>query len=445
MGEQRMRMVEKLSAKEATLAVVGLGYVGLPLAAAFSHHFRVIGFDVSEEKIAGYRKGHDVTQELGDELLQAASVDFTSDPTRLREADFVVVAVPTPVNPDKTPDLEPVKNAAKLVGENLRPGAIVVFESTVYPGVTEDICLPIVEKASGKKGGVDFTIGYSPERINPGDKVHRLANICKVVSGMNRETMKEISAVYQKIIEAGVYEAQSIRVAEAAKLVENTQRDINIAFMNELAIVCHRMNIKTNDVIDAMDTKWNALHFRPGLVGGHCIGIDPYYFIHEAEIQGHRPRLIATARRVNNDMGPMVAQAVVQEMLLAKIDAARANVYFLGMTFKEDCPDVRNSLPVDIVRWLKEYGIAPHIVDPVADREDFRRLYQMDLETDLATVREADCLVFLVRHQVFRDLTPQQVEKMYRKVPDQQRVLIDVKGIFPEEAYAGADIRYWSL
>ena len=438
-------MVEKLSTKEATLAVVGLGYVGLPLAVAFSQHFRVIGFDVSEEKIAAYRKGHDVTCELGDARLREASVDFTSDPARLREAAFVVVAVPTPVNPDKTPDLEPVKSAAKLVGENLCPGAIVVFESTVYPGVTEDVCLPIIEQASGKKGGVDFTIGYSPERINPGDKVHRLENICKIVSGMNRATTKEIGAVYQRIIEAGVYEAQSIRVAEAAKLVENTQRDINIAFVNELAIVCHRMHIKTNDVIDAMDTKWNALRFRPGLVGGHCIGIDPYYFIHEAETQGYRPRLIATARRVNNDMGPVVAQAVVQEMLLAKIDVARANVYLLGMTFKEDCPDVRNSLPVDIVRWLEEYGITPRLVDPVADREDFRRLYQMELETDLSAVRDADCLVFLVRHQAFRELTTAQVEKMYRRLPGRQRVLVDVKGMFAEEAYAAADMRYWSL
>lgn len=440
-----MNMTEKLASKDVSLAVVGLGYVGLPLAAAFSRHFRVIGFDVSEDKIAEYRHGHDITQEIGDVALQEADIDFTSDPARLREAAFVVVAVPTPVNPDKTPDLEPVRSAAKIVGENLRPGAIVVFESTVYPGVTEDICLPIMEQTSGLKGGVDFKIGYSPERINPGDKVHRLANICKIVSGMDKEALTEISAVYSTIIEAGVYQAPTIKVAEAAKLVENTQRDINIAFMNELAIVCHRMNIKTNDVIDAMDTKWNALRFRPGLVGGHCIGIDPYYFIHQAELLGYRPRLISTGRRVNNDMAPIVARAVVKEMLRAQLDAARANVYLMGMTFKEDCPDVRNSLPVDIVRWLKEYGINPRIVDPVADRVDFARLYQISLITDLSEVTEADCLVFLVQHEVFRNLTQEQVEKMYRIVPGRQRVLMDIKGIFPEEPYVEAGFRYWSL
>lgn len=440
-----MGITEELAEGKAVLAVVGLGYVGLPLAEAFSHHFKVIGFDVSEEKIAHYQNGHDITNELGDEVLKAAPIEFTSDAKRLKEASFIAVAVPTPVNLDKTPDLTPVRRAAKIVGENLRRGSIVVFESTVYPGVTEDVCLPILEEASGLKGGVDFKVGYSPERINPGDKVHRLHNICKIVSGMDQVALEDISAVYRMIVEAGVYQAQSIRVAEAAKLVENTQRDINIAFVNELSIVCHLMNIATNDVLDAMDTKWNALRFRPGLVGGHCIGIDPYYFIHEAERLGYRPQLIAMGRQINHDMVQVVGQAIIKEMLLARLDVPRAKVYLLGMTFKEDCPDVRNSLPVDIARWLKEYGVEPLVVDPVVDREDFSHLYEAPLITDMSEVKEADCLVFLVQHREFRDLQKAQIEAMYRRVPGQSRVLVDIKGMFSEAEYEAAGYRYWSL
>ena len=438
-----MRLVEKLAAREARLAVVGLGYVGLPLAAAFSTKFPVIGFDVNRAKIEQCEAGRDITGEIGDERLQSLTVEFTSDAARLEDASFVVVAVPTPVRSDNSPDLDPVKAATEIVGRHLRKGAVVVFESTVYPGVTEDICLPILEKASGLKGGQDFKIGYSPERVNPGDKVHRLENICKIVSGMDDEALETIAEVYGAVVES-VYRAPGIRVAEAAKLVENTQRDVNIAFMNELAMVCHRMNIDTNAVIDAMDTKWNALKFRPGLVGGHCIGIDPYYFIHEAELLGYRPRLIATGRRVNNEMGRYVAESVVQEMLRAGIDVPRTNVWLLGMTFKEDCPDVRNSLPVDIFHWLTEYGLTPKAADPVADREDFARLYDFPLR-DLAEVKEADCLVFLVRHECFRRLTEPEIAGFFRRQPGAARVIIDVKSMFSAAEYRAAGYRYWSL
>ncbi len=437
-----MSLLEKLKARETKLAVVGLGYVGLPLAAAFSTRFSVIGFDVNRNKIEQYEAGRDVTEELGDERLHALTIDYTSDAARLREASFIVVAVPTPVKSDNSPDLEPVKAASELVGRHLQKGAVVVFESTVYPGVTEDVCLPILERASGFKGGRDFKIGYSPERINPGDKVHRLENICKIVSGMDDEALETIAGVYEAVVES-VYRAPSIRVAEAAKLVENTQRDVNIAFMNELAMVCHRMNIDTNAVIDAMDTKWNALKFRPGLVGGHCIGIDPYYFIHEAELLGYRPRLIATGRRVNNEMSRYVADATVREMLKAGLDVARSNVYLMGMTFKEDCPDVRNSLPVDICHWLTEYGVQPRAVDPVADRADFLRLYGFPLH-EIDEVKEADCLVFLVRHECFRTMSEERVAGFFRR-DGRARVIIDVKSMFSAAAYRAAGYRYWSL
>ena len=429
----------------STLAVVGLGYVGLPLAAAFSKHFRVIGCDINETKIAEYRAGHDATEELGDAELQAAKIEFTSDAARLAEADFIVVAVPTPVHGDKTPDLEPVKGASRLVGKNMRKGTVVVYESTVYPGVTEEICRPILETSSGLACGRDFAIGYSPERINPGDREHRLKNIRKIVSGMDEATLNEIAEVYGKIIEAGVYRAPSIKVAEAAKLVENAQRDINIAFMNELAMAFNRMDIDTNEVVKAMDTKWNALGFRPGLVGGHCIGVDPYYFIYQAELLGYHSQIIAAGRRVNDSMSEFVAGEIVRAMLQNGVDACRARVYLLGMTFKEDCPDTRNSRPVDVYHALRGYGIHPIAVDPIADKEDFQREYGISLH-DTSEIKDADCLVFLVRHRAFREWGAADLPKFFRRPASGAKcVVIDVKSIFPRNEIEAAGYAYWNL
>jgi len=332
----------------STIAVVGLGYVGLPLAAAFSKHFHVIGYDVNEEKLDLYKKGVDPTGEIGEAGLKECTILFTADAEKIHEADFIVVAVPTPINEDKTPDLRPVESSSSAVGRHMKKGAIVVYESTVYPGVTENICGPILEKESGLVLGKDFKIGYSPERINPGDKVHVLKNIVKIVSGMDEETLETIASVYSTIIEAGVYRAPNILVAEAAKLCENSQRDINIAFMNEPSLVFHRMGIDTLEVVKAMNTKWNALGFTPGLVGGHCIGVDPYYFIYEAELLGFHSHVITAGRHINDGMSEFVAKSLKEELLKSHVDTRHANIYLLGMTFKENCPDTRNSRAIDI-------------------------------------------------------------------------------------------------
>jgi UDP-N-acetyl-D-galactosamine dehydrogenase len=384
-------MFNKLINKEEKIAVIGLGYVGLPLAAAFARKVNVIGFDLNKEKIELYKKGVDPTNEIGDDNVAASSVQFTSDETRLRDAGFYIIAVPTPINQDKTPDLFPVERATVILGRHLKKGSIVVYESTVYPGVTEDVCIPILEKESGLKSGTDFKVGYSPERINPGDKVHRLENIVKIVSGMDDESLDEIAKVYELVVEAGVHRVSSIKVAEAAKVVENSQRDINVAFMNELAMAFDKMGIDTNEVVDAMNTKWNALGFRPGLVGGHCIGVDPYYFVYEAEKLGYHSEIIASGRRINDGMGTFVADAAIKQMILAGKTVKHAKVYILGLTFKENCPDIRNSKVVDIIRRLREYGVEPLVVDPWADEKDARREYGMEL-TKLEDVKNADMM-----------------------------------------------------
>ncbi len=440
-----MSLVSALQVKEKSLAVIGLGYVGLPLAAAYARQFNVVGFDVNQDKIAAYKAGRDSTAELGEEALKNVTIHFTTDETQLRAASFLIVAVPTPINGDKTPDLLPVRSASEVVGRNLQPGSIVVFESTVYPGVTEEICRPILEKESGLLCGRDFKIGYSPERINPGDRVHRLTNIRKIVSGMDEESLRDIAAVYSTIIEAGVYPAPTIKIAEAAKLVENAQRDINIAFMNELAMVFDRMDIDTNEVLKAMNTKWNALGFQPGLVGGHCIGIDPYYFIYQAELLGYHSQIIAAGRRVNDGMSQFVAQAIVKKMIHAGLDVCRARIYLLGMTFKEDCPDTRNSRPVDVFHWLQEYGLEPVAVDPVADPGEFTREYGIPLQT-MQTIENADCVVFLVAHQAFRRLSRTAIDRMFRPAADgQKRVIVDVKSIFSGAELTQAGYLYWNL
>lgn len=436
---------ERIRAKKDFLAVVGLGYVGLPIAVAFAEKVKTLGFDINREKINIYKQGADPTHEVGDEKLQQTPLEFTTEPARLREARFIIVAVPTPVNGDKTPNLAPVISASTIIGQNLSPGSIVVFESTVYPGVTEDICRPILEKESGLVCGRDFKIGYSPERINPGDHVHRLENIRKIVAGMDEETVDNMAAVYGLIIRAGTYKAPSIKIAEAAKLAENAQRDLNIAFMNELAMAFDQMGISTKDVTDAMNTKWNALRFYPGLVGGHCIGVDPYYFIYHAEMRGYHSQIIAAGRKINDHMGIFIADNVIKKMIQADMNVKRSTIYIMGLTFKENCPDMRNSKALDVCRHLAGYGIRVKAVDPFVDQKEVRKELDMEL-VDLKDVADADCLVLLVAHQQFKDLQPADLARMFKPHKQQARhVLIDIKNIFDRKSMEKEGYIYWSL
>lgn len=439
-----MSLYEKIVKKEEKISVVGLGYVGMPIAVAFAKKVDVIGFDLNQKKIELYKAGIDPTNEVGNEEIKQTSVEFTTDETRLKEAKFHIIAVPTPINSDKTPDLSPVEGASKIVGRNLTKGSIVVYESTVYPGVTEEICVAILEIESGLKCGVDFKIGYSPERINPGDKVHRLENIIKIVSGMDDESLEEIANVYELVIEVGVHKAESIKVAEAAKVVENSQRDINIAFMNELAMVFDRMGIDTKEVINAMNTKWNALKFYPGLVGGHCIGVDPYYFVYEAEKLGYHSQIILSGRKINDGMGKFIADAIIKKLILANKVVKQSKVVILGMTFKENTPDTRNSKVVDIVKSLREYGINPIVVDPVADVEVAKLEYGIDL-VDLKDVNSADCIVFAVAHDAFKQMSIDDVNTLFGDFCNYEKVLIDVKCIFNRFEIEEKGYSYWRL
>lgn len=440
-----MSLYERIKSGEAAISLVGLGYVGMPLAVAFAAKgVKVIGFNRNQHRIDLYRAGVDPTHEVGDEVIARTTVDFTSDETRLREASFHIVAVPTPINQDHTPDLEPVENASRIVGRNLTKGSIVVYESTVYPGVTEDVCLPILERESGLKCGVDFKVGYSPERINPGDKVHRLENIKKIVSGMDPESLEEIQNIYNIVIEVGTYPVSNIKTAEAIKVVENSQRDINIAFMNELAMVFDRMGIDTVEVIQGMKTKWNALNFYPGLVGGHCIGVDPYYFTYEAEKLGYHSQIILSGRKVNDGMGQFVADATIKQMILAGKRVREAKVVILGVTFKEDCPDTRNSKVHDIIRRLNEYGITPLLVDPVADPEGAKKECPTAL-VPLESVSGADCVILAVAHREFRAMTLEEIDAMYAPMANSEKVLIDVKSVLNKAEIEAAGYRYWRL
>lgn len=440
-----MSLYEKLIEKEETLALVGLGYVGMPIAHAFAKKgLNVIGFDLNNEKIELYKNGTDPTKEIGDEEIKKTRIIFTSDEVELKNAKFIIIAVPTPVNTDHTPDLSPVIGASEIVGRNLTPGAIIVYESTVYPGCTEDVCIPILEKQSGLKCGVDFKIGYSPERINPGDKVHRLENIHKIVSGIDQESLSEIKAVYDLVIEVGTHPVSNIRTAEAVKVVENSQRDINIAFMNELAMVFDRMDIDTNEVVDGMNTKWNALGFRPGLVGGHCIGVDPYYFTYEAEKLGYHSQIILNGRIVNDSMGAYVADRAVHKMIEAGQAPKKSKVVILGLTFKENCPDTRNSKVDDIIKRLNTYGIEPVVVDPWASERDAMNEYGVKL-TKLSDIKNADCVIFAVAHDEFKKLCLTDIKKMYRESSDEEKVIIDVKGIFRVKDLKASDMIWWRL
>jgi len=441
----QLEIFNRIQKKEDYLAVVGLGYVGLPIAVAFAEKVKTLGFDINSGKIDIYKQGIDPTQEIGNAKIQKTTLEFTIDPTRLREARVIIVAVPTPINGDKTPNLTPVVEASKIIGENLAKGTIVVFESTVYPGVTEDVCIPILEKESNLVCGRDFKVGYSPERINPGDKVHTLDNIPKIVSGMDEETLENIAAVYELVIHAGVYKAPSIKVAEAAKLSENAQRDINIAFMNELAMIFDRMEINTKQVVEAMNTKWNALGFYPGLVGGHCIGVDPYYFIYQAEVLGYHSKIIAAGRHVNDSMPTFIVDNVVKKLIQCGKNIQTANIYIFGITFKEDCPDIRNSKAIDICKQLAVYGMKVKVVDPVVDKTEFKGELDRKL-VEIKDVRNADCLIFLVAHQEFKTLGAADLERMFKQKKDQsQHVIIDIKNIIEPKIIAEKGYSYWSL
>ena len=437
-----MSLYQKIVNKEEKISLVGLGYVGMPIAVSFSKKVDVIGFDVNKAKIDLYKSGIDPTKEVGDEAIKNCSVDFTSDPERLREAKFHIVAVPTPVNADHTPDLSPVEGASHILGKYLTKGSIVVYESTVYPGVTEDVCVPILEAESGLKCGVDFKIGYSPERINPGDKVHRLETIVKIVSGMDEETLDEVAKVYELVVEAGVHRAESIKVAEAAKVIENSQRDINIAFMNELSIIFNKMGIDTKAVLEAAGTKWNFLKFFPGLVGGHCIGVDPYYLTYKAEQMGYHSQIILSGRRINDDMGKYVVESLVKKLIQADIPVKSARVAILGFTFKENCPDTRNTRIIDIVNELKEYSITPVIADPVADKDEAMHEYGMEF-ADMDTIRDMDAVILAVSHEEFSSLTIEDMAKFYSG--EHTKVLLDIKGLLNRKEYENAGYIYWRL
>lgn len=461
-----MKLYEKIVSRQEKISLIGLGYVGMPIAVAFAKKVDVIGFEVNKEKIRLYRDGIDPTKEVGNEVIKNTTVDFTLDETRLREAKFHIVAVPTPVKEDRTPDLTPVESASLTLGRNLTKGSVVVFESTVYPGVTEDICVPILEKESGLKCGIDFKVGYSPERINPGDQEHRLETIKKVVSGIDKETLDTVAKVYELVVDVGVYKAESIKVAEAAKVIENSQRDINIAFMNELSIIFNKMGIDTKAVLEAAGTKWNFLEFTPGLVGGHCIGVDPYYLTYKAEQMGYYSQIILSGRKINDDMGKYVAESTIKKMIKANKQINGAKVAIFGVTFKENCPDVRNTKVVDVIKELEEYGVEVKVVDPVADRKDLWHEYKIN-PCNIEEIKEMDAVIFAVPHEEFKDICLKDVKMMYRssvgsinfevmseiaattefglEVDKSDCVLVDIKGMFNRTEAEQMGFLYWRL
>ena len=438
------RIYKGLIAGKEKIALVGLGYVGMPIAVEFAKHVPVIGFDINEKRVNEYRNGIDSTNEVG-EAISKTTVDFTADPTRLKEAKFIIVAVPTPVNDDTTPDLRMVQGASKIVGQNLTEGTIVVFESTVYPGVTEDICVPIIEKESGLKCGMDWKIGYSPERINPGDRVHTLTTIRKIVSGMDEESAREIKRGYDIVIKEGTVQVSNIKTAEAVKVIENSQRDINIAFMNEVAMICDKMGIDTDEVIYGMNSKWNALGFKPGLVGGHCIGVDPYYLTNAAEKLGYHSQIILNGRKVNDSMGAYVADAAIKEMIEAGLAPKKATVVILGITFKENCPDTRNSKVVDIIKRLREYDIHPLVSDSWADIDVAKQEYGVDL-LPFNEIPKADCVVVAVGHGEYRSMSMMQLKELFKpESADEEKVLIDVKSLYRMDELKASGMRFWRL
>ncbi len=439
-----MDLYKRIKNKQEKISLIGLGYVGLPIAVSFAKKVNVIGFDINKKKIELYRKGIDPTKEVGNKEIKNTTVEFTTDASKLREAKFHIVAVPTPINANRTPDLNPLKTASSIVGRNLVEGSIVVFESTVYPGVTEEICIPILEKESQMKCGPDFKVGYSPERINPGDKLHRLGTIIKVVSGIDKESLDIIANVYKLVAEAGIYKADSIKVAEAAKVIENAQRDINIAFMNELAIIFNKMDIDTQAVLKAANTKWNFLNFTPGLVGGHCIGVDPYYLTYKAEQLGYHPQVILSGRRINDNMGKYIVENLIKNLIKADIPVQGAKAAILGFTFKGNCPDTRNTKIIDIVNELKEYGIFSIVSDPWADAAEIKSEYGIDL-TPIKSIKDVDAVIIAVGHEQFKKLDRNDLDRLFKDAPNENKVLLDIKGVLNKKEYKTAGYRYWGL
>jgi UDP-N-acetyl-D-galactosamine dehydrogenase len=441
--EKKLVTIDQIRKKKAKIAVVGLGYVGLPLAAAFGKKVDVIGFEIHADKVRQLEEGFDATGELSAEDLTNTQIKYTTNPADLREADFIIVTVPTPIDKNNNPDLSPMEKASQAIGQNLKKGAIIVYESTVYPGVTEDICVPILEHESGLKCGIDFKVGYSPERINPGDKVHTVEKIMKVVSGMDLETLDTVAQVYELVITAGVHRASSIKVAEAAKVIENTQRDLNIALINELALIFNKLDIPTMDVLAAAGTKWNFLKFTPGLVGGHCIGVDPYYLTHKAEQIGYLPQVILAGRRINDGMGKYVAENTIKQMIKTGKVIKGSRVLVLGLTFKENVPDIRNTKVVDIVHELEDYGIEVMIHDPHANAEETLHEYGLKL-TELPAVGQVDAVIYTVSHQAFANIGISQFKQLCSNGHG-QGVVIDVKNILKRADVEAAGMVYWSL
>lgn len=458
-----MSLFKAIKNKSEKISIIGLGYVGLPLAISFAKVASVVGFDIAREKVNQYLKGIDATREVGNEEVRETSAVFTWDEKHLRECKFHIVAVPTPINMDKTPNLMALKEASRIVGRNLVKGSIIVYESTVFPGATEEICVPIIEKESGLKCGVDFKVGYSPERINPGDKIHRLGNIVKVVASVDEESLNTIAKVYELVVQAGIYKAESIRVAEAAKVIENAQRDINIAFMNELAIICNEMGIDTKAVLAAAGTKWNFLQFTPGLVGGHCIGVDPYYLTYKAEQMGYHSQIILAGRKINDDMGKYVAENIIKTMIKGDKPVKGSTVAIFGITFKENCPDVRNTKVADVIKELKEYGVRVKVVDPVAAARDLWDTYRIKLYK-AEEIENVDAVVFAVAHKEFQSLKLEDIRKMFNHRwngyqtalneidvttettgYNNKYVLIDVRGIFAKKEAIDRGYLYWRL
>lgn len=422
------------------IGIVGLGYVGIPLAIAFDKRYEVIGFDLNEEKINQYKNGIDVTKEVGNEKIQNSEIKFTIDEKELSNCNRIVVAVPTPVDEEKNPDLGPVIGASTIIGRNMKQGTIVVYESTVYPGLTEEICMPILEKTSGMKCGQDFKIAYSPERVNPGDKVHTIETIKKVVSGMDEETLEEVSNLYESILENGVYKASSIKVAEAAKVIENSQRDVNIAFANEIAIMCNKLGIDTNDVLDAACSKWNFLNFRPGLVGGHCIGVDPYYLITKLEKLGYESKILKNARIINESMADFIVENIVNKLKEKNIKLADAKVQILGITFKENVNDTRNSKVIDIIKGLKKLGIKVFVKDEYVTKSEIEREYSLEIDEN-ENNEKVDALIVAVAHNEYKNLEYSQIDNMLNS----SKILFDIKNIFDEKKAKEIGIDYWRL
>ena len=433
--ESKEKMIDK------TIVVVGLGYVGLPLAISFAKKYNVIGFDINDKKVQKYMVGKDVTGEVGDEAVTNTTIKFTWNETEIKKGDFVIVAVPTPIDSHKKPDLTPVISTSEIEGRNLKKDAIVIYESTVYPGLTEEICMPILEEKSGMKCGRDFKIAYSPERINPGDKEHRFETITKIVSGMDKQTLDKVANLYESVLKNGVFRASSIKVAEAAKVIENSQRDINIAFVNELAIIFNKLGIDTNEVLDAAGSKWNFLNFRPGLVGGHCIGVDPFYLTYKSEEMGHLSELILASRRVNDGMGKFIADNMIKELIKQGKVVKDAKVLVLGLTFKENVPDLRNSKVMDIIKELEEFGVKVYARDPYADLQEIKKEYGLEIDTNDSN-EKVDAVIMAVAHNEYKTMKIQEIKNMFK---DESKLLFDIKQIINKKEAQENGITLWRL